>query len=187
MNISPFFAELMPVYDAELDDLMSDSEGRPALKKRLKEKRQQFAHLLPMIEYSPEMVAVVFYNAFSFTSPAMMKAIVCSEPDGDDFIPWDQLQENLSVADWAQELIDAARGADGGDVFLVVSAAMEYLRIKGGHHSTHHEAHHDEKDEDDDKDVYNSDDDGGDMGDLESSGSSWLSEQGFESHDSEKS
>ena len=182
MNISPFFAELMPVYEAELDDLMSDSEGRSALKKRLTEKRQQFAHLLPMIEYSPEMVAVVFYNAFSFTSPAMMKAIVCSEPDGEDFIPWDQLQENLGVADWAQALVEAARNADGGDTFLVVSAAVEYLRLKGGHHSSYHNADSHEND-DDDKDVYNSDDDGGDMGDLESSGSSWLTEQGFESND----
>ena len=186
MNISPFFAELMPVYDAELEDLMSDSEGRPALKKRLNEKRQQFAHLLPMIEYSPEMVAVVFYNAFSFTSPAMMKAIVSSEPDGDDFIPWDQLQENLGIADWAQEFIDAATNADGGDVFLVITAAMEYLRIKGGHHSAHSAVESDEN-EDDDRDVYDSDDDGGDMSDLESSGSSWLSEQGFESLDPEKS
>jgi hypothetical protein len=184
VNISPFFAELMPVYDAELEDLMSDSEGRPALKKRLAEKRQQFAHLLPMIEYSPEMVAVVFYNAFSFTSPAMMKAIVTSEPDGDDFIPWDQLQENLSIADWAQELIDAAVDADGGDVFLVVAAALEYLRVKGSHHSAHHIAETEEKDEDN-RDVYDSDDDGGDMGDLESSGSSWLEEQGFETRESD--
>lgn len=183
MNISPFFAELMPVYDAELEDLMSDSEGRPALKKRLNEKRQQFAHLLPMIEYSPEMVAVVFYNAFSFNSPAMMKAIVTSEPDGDDFIPWEQLQENLSIADWAHEFVDAARDADGGEVFLVITAAMEYLRLKGSHHAAHAVVNTNEKEEDDDRDVYDSDDDGGDMSDLESSGSSWLSEQGFESLD----
>ncbi|QZA77906.1 hypothetical protein K4H28_00230 [Deefgea tanakiae] len=182
MNVSSFFAELMSVYDAELEDLMSDSEGKPALKKRLAEKRQQFSHLLPMIEFSPEMVAVVFYNAFSFTSPAMMKAIVSSEPDGDDFIPWDQLQENLSIADWAQELVAAARDADGGDVFLVVSAALEYLRLKGSHHSAHAAATPIEE-EDDDRDVYNSDDDGGDMSDLDSSGSSWLEEQGFETRD----
>nr|WP_314901322.1 hypothetical protein [uncultured Deefgea sp.] len=181
MNVSSFFAELMSVYDAELEDLMSDSEGKPALKKRLAEKRQQFSHLLPMIEFSPEMVAVVFYNAFSFTSPAMMKAIVASEPDGEDFIPWDQLQENLSIADWAQELVNAARDADGGDVFLVVCAALEYLRIKGSHDA--HAAATPVTEEDDDRDVYNSDDDGGEMSDLESSGSSWLEEQGFESRD----
>ncbi|MGL6041715.1 MAG: hypothetical protein ACRC01_11030 [Deefgea sp.] len=186
MNVSSFFAELMSVYDAELEDLMSDSEGKPALKKRLNEKRQQFAHLLPMIEYSPEMVAVVFYNAFSFTSPAMMKAIVSSEPDGDDFVPWDQLQENLSIADWAQELVDAARDADGGDVFLVVSAALEYLRLKGSHHSAHAATASHAEEEDDDRDVYNSDDDGGDMSDLDSAGSSWLEEQGFETRESEK-
>jgi hypothetical protein len=182
MNVSSFFAELMSVYEAELEDLMSDSEGKPALKKRLAEKRQQFSHLLPMIEFSPEMVAVVFYNAFSFTSPAMMKAIVSSEPDGDDFIPWDQLQENLSIADWAQELVDAARDADGGDVFLVVSAALEYLRLKGSHHSAHAAATP-VTEEDDDRDVYDSDDDGGDMSDLDSAGSSWLEEQGFETRD----
>lgn len=184
MNVSSFFAELMSVYDAELEDLMSDSEGKPALKKRLAEKRQQFSHLLPMIEFSPEMVAVVFYNAFSFTSPAMMKAIVASEPDGDDFIPWDQLQENLSIADWAQELVDAATDADGGDVFLVVSAALEYLRLKGSHHSAH-AASPVKEDEDDERDVYDSDDDGGDMSDLDSAGSSWLEEQGFETRESD--
>ncbi|QZA81721.1 hypothetical protein [Deefgea piscis] len=185
MNISPFFAELMPVYDAELDDLMTDSEGRPALKKRLNEKRQQFAHLLPMIEFSPEMVAVVFYNAFSFTSPAMMKALIASEPDGDDFISWDQLQDNLNIADWAQQYTAAAVAADGGEQFLVIAAALEYLRIKGGHYSSAPESHAESESIDDDHDVYNSDDDGGQMGDLDASGASWLSEQGFESHESE--
>lgn len=184
MNVSSFFAELMSVYDAELEDLMSDSEGRPALKKRLTEKRQQFSHLLPMIEFSPEMVAVVFYNAFEFNSPAMMKAIVASEPDGDDFVAWDQLQDNLTIADWAQEFVDTARDADGGEVFLVVSAALEYLRQKGAAHGSHAAAAPIEE-ENDDRDIYDSDDDGGDMGDLESSGSSWLEEQGFETRDSD--
>ncbi|MBM5572087.1 MULTISPECIES: hypothetical protein [Deefgea] len=181
MNVSPFFTELMSVYDAELEDLMSDSEGRPALKKRLAEKRQQFSHLLPMIEFSPEMVAVVFYNAFEFNSPAMMKAIVASEPDEDDFIPWDQLQENLSIADWAQELVETATDAEGGDVFLVLSAALEYLRLKGAHHSAAAPV----TEENDDRDMYDSDDDGGDMNDLDSAGSSWLEEQGFETRDSD--
>ncbi len=41
MSISPFFQELRSAYQAELDDLNSDSEGHYILDKRLAEKRKE--------------------------------------------------------------------------------------------------------------------------------------------------
>ena len=53
MNISPFFHNLRSAYQAELDDLRSDSEGHDVLKKRLAEKRRELGFLLQMMELSP--------------------------------------------------------------------------------------------------------------------------------------
>jgi hypothetical protein len=69
---SYYFAELSSSYDAEIQDLLNDSEGKSALKGRLKEKRQELASILPMIEFAPEMVVPVFYDAFSFANPKAM-------------------------------------------------------------------------------------------------------------------
>lgn len=178
MSFSPYFEELTSAYSAELDDLMTDSEGRSAIKKRLNEKRKQFEALLPMIEFSPEMVAVTFYNAFSFHAPQMMRTLMRSEPDDDDFLVWEEIKDNLSVADWAQPLVDAAIEADGGDVFLVSSAALEFHRLHDSHSAAKSaSAEPDEHDtEDDDNDEQESDD-------LGESGSNWLAEQGFETID----
>ena len=69
MKKSRYFAELMESYSAEIDDLVSDSEGKSVLQKRLAIKRQELPAILPMIEFSPEMVAVAFYDAFTVKSP----------------------------------------------------------------------------------------------------------------------
>ena len=60
MSMSAFFRALRTSYQAEIDDLASDSEGRNVLRKRLQEKRTQMPLLKQMMELSPEMVAVVF-------------------------------------------------------------------------------------------------------------------------------
>lgn len=72
MTISPFFKHLRTSYQAELDDLTSDSEGKDVLKKRLAEKRKELDFLKQMIELSPEMVAVVFHDAFKVKLPAVL-------------------------------------------------------------------------------------------------------------------
>ena len=59
MNLSPFFRNLRSAYQAELDDLTQDSEGKNVLRKRLADKRKEIGFLAQMIELSPEMVAVV--------------------------------------------------------------------------------------------------------------------------------
>src|SRR2546429_7336647 len=48
-----FFLQLRSAYQAELDDLTSDSEGRGVLRQRLAEKRQELGFLVKMIEISP--------------------------------------------------------------------------------------------------------------------------------------
>ena len=86
MSLSPFFLQLRSAYQAELDDLTSDSEGRGVLRQRLAEKRQELGFLVKMIEISPEMVAVVFHQGFRFVQPAVFEHLICQ--DADDLPDW---------------------------------------------------------------------------------------------------
>ena len=61
MKISRYFRDLRNAYEAELDDLTSDSEGKDVLRRRLADKRKEFGFLVQMVEVAPEMVAVVFH------------------------------------------------------------------------------------------------------------------------------
>jgi len=173
---SHYFSELIRSYNSEVDDLITDSAGKSVLQKRLNEKRSEIDAILPMIEFSTEMVAVVFYDAFEFTSPEFMRQIVLSEPDDSDFVAWDDLKHELTVADWALPLIDSALKVKGGDAFLVTTAALEFLRTKSWSDVPDPEP---VDEEDSDKDD---DEDGAD--DLGEAGADWLSEQGFEKLDS---
>ena len=76
MKLSPYFYDLRAAYRAELDDLVSDSEGNDVLRKRLAEKRNEIAFLAQMIELAPEMVAVVFHQGFRFVQPAALEHLV---------------------------------------------------------------------------------------------------------------
>jgi hypothetical protein len=172
LNKSRYFAELIKSYNDEVDDLVSDSAGKSVLQQRLNVKRREIGAILPMIEYSPEMVAVVFYDAFDFKSPGTMQQVVLSEPDDADFTAWDDLKGDLTVADWAVPLIESALKAKGGDAFLVTSVALEFLRTR----TSSYEPEPELLDEDDQGD----DSDDGDAGDLGEAGADWLSEQGFE-------
>ena len=171
MKKSRYFAELVPNYSAEIDDLVSDSEGKSVLQKRLNIKRQELPAILPMIEFSPEMVAVVFYDAFTIKSPSHLHALVTSEPGQAAFLSWKKLAKHLAIAAWAVPLIELTLASDGGDEFLVTTAGLEYLR-------THDSA-------DAPPPVEESDDDGDDEddGDLREQGAEWMTEQGFDSLD----
>jgi len=166
----------MRSYNDEIDDLITDSAGASVLQKRLNEKRREMKAILPMIEFSPEMVAVVFYDAFEFLSPETMQQIVLSDPSETGFITWDELKDELSFAGWAEPLIDASLKADGGDVFLVATAALEFLRTRSSSNVRMEEAADEEESGDDAEEG-----DGAD--DLSEAGADWLSEQGFESLD----
>jgi len=172
---SNYFSELIKSYNDEIDDLVSDSAGHSVLQQRLNVKRHEIGAILPMIEYSTEMVAVIFYDAFDFKSPGIIQQIVLGEPDDTDFVAWDELKNELTVADWAAPLIDAALQVRGGDAFLVTAAALEFLRTR----TSSFEPEPEVVDEDD----QGNDDDDGDAGDLSEAGADWLSEQGFETLD----
>ncbi len=81
MRLSSFFEELKSAYEAELDDLTTDSAGHDVLAKRLQAKRGQVSQLLPMIECNPEMVAVAFHGGMRFDSPEVMRDLAAQEPE----------------------------------------------------------------------------------------------------------
>ena len=182
MQKSEFFDALSSMYEAEMDDLLSDSEGKNVLARRLQTKREQLADLLPMMDFAPEMVAPVFYEAFSFPAPATMDAVVRSEPDDGDLPAWALLESSITVADWARPIADRVRAEPGGDTFLVLAAALEFLRLQEARSSAAVAAPATDpapraRRSDDDND------DDGDDQDLAESGNNWMSEQGFDALD----
>lgn len=177
MKKSRYFSELIKSYIDEVDDLVTDSDGKMVLQKRLNEKRREIDAILPMIEFSPEMVAVIFYGAFGFLAPEAMQRMMQTEPDDDDFPSWDEVVTDLTVADWAKPLIESTLKAQGGDLFLVSTAVLEFLRNKDSFVERAPEP-----DPEDDKEPGSEAEDGDETGsdDLNEAGADWLSEQGFD-------
>lgn len=178
MKKSRYFSDLIRSYNDEIDDLVTDSEGKSVLQKRLNDKRKAMDAILPMIEFSPEMVAVVFYGAFGFKSAESMLKIMLSEPGRSGFLAWSTLKKELTVADWAEPLIEASLKVQGGDAFLVTTAVLEFLRNKDTYVAPPPEPEVEkERGEEDGRG-----DDGDENGeqDLSEAGADWLSEQGFE-------
>jgi hypothetical protein len=186
MSISAYFKHLRTSYQAELDDLASDSEGKDVLKKRLTEKRKELDFLKQMIELSPEMVAVVFHNAFTIKLPAVLDDLLSFEAD--ELPEWSSLSDVVTLADWANEPAKVILKEPFGEQFMVVAAALEYMFHKKTHRTGLHE--HDEEDDD------NEDHDGGADYDSEhdkeaykeakareEAGQDWMVEQGFDRKD----
>ena len=177
MKKSRYFAELSHTYSSEIDDLLSDSEGKTVLDRRLKEKRSVFAQLLPMIEYSPEMVAVVFFDAFTFTDTALLAQAVTSEPGRPAFPSWSTLAKTLKIAPWAVPLIEATRREPIGDDFLVTTVGLEFLRQRDSADASAESVSDEEK-------FGAADEDGDDEAlDLSEAGNDWMAGQGFDSLD----
>ena len=141
MNVSDFFHTLHTSYQAELDDLSLDSEGRNVLRQRLLEKRSQIAFLRQMIEISPEMVAVVFHGGFHFELPVVMDHLLALEPE--EFPDWERLADAVQLAPWAQELADHFLQEPQGAWFMTVAAALEYLHQRPSLQAHAHPEHHD--------------------------------------------
>ncbi|MBS1157895.1 MAG: hypothetical protein H6R15_314 [Proteobacteria bacterium] len=175
MKQSYYFSELASSYDAEIQDLLTDSEGKSALKARLAEKRKEFKAILPMIEFAPEMVVPVFYDGLTFSNPKEMAAVVRCEPDDDDFPSWDGLAPIITFASWARPLLDAVLGERAGEEFMVKVACLEFLR-KFDTGSAAPAADDEEKEERQDDEE--GDDDERDLGEA---GDDWLADQGFDS------
>lgn len=150
MNISTFFTDLRSAYQAELDDLTQDSEGKDVLKKRLADKRSEIDFLVKMMELSPEMVAVVFHQAFKFSAPAVMDDLLSFEAD--ELPDWSGLANDIQIAPWAQGLVDKVLAEPGGEWFLTVAATLEYMAGKPVVHAAQAEDEDDEEEFDGDAD-----------------------------------
>ncbi len=184
MSLSHYFEDLNKAYRAEIEDLQTDSEGKNVLATRLKEKRTQFAALMPMIEFAPEMVAPAFHGGISFTTPQAMVMVSFLEPE--EFPSWDELVEAVHFEAWAEKLLAIALKEPGGERFMISTICLEYLHGKKSgkfalHHDSAEQTHESAEDRDTDgEDQLERSDDDEDEKDLEEAGADWLSEQGFD-------
>ncbi|WP_025918301.1 hypothetical protein [Herminiimonas sp. CN] len=179
MRLSPFFHELKSAYDAELEDMRSDSAGNDVLTSRLHAKRAQIPELMPMINSYPEMGAVAFHTGIQFVSGKVMDALVTKEPD--EFPAWATLLPALELTGWAGKLAETVLAHPDGEQFLIVSAGLEYLHCKSDVGIPHHAGSDDEDEEAKDNhfgDDYGDEEDAG--SDLAEAGSDWMVEQGFD-------
>ncbi len=179
MRLSHFFEELSSAYDAELDDLLTDSAGHDVLAQRLRLKRSQLPELLPMIEFSPEMVAVTFHKGMDFSSPEVMRDLASQDPE--DLPSWELLLESVHLQPWASELAKTVLEDPNGERFLVVTACLEYLHGRSKPSSESGDRRQ-RNDFDDERSDAEGDGDGDDI-DLEEAGADWLAEQGFDRKD----
>lgn len=180
MSLSPFFHHLRSAYQAELDDLTSDSEGSNILAKKLAERRKELKFLLSMLELSPEMVAVVFHQGFRFKRPAVMEELVRQESE--DLPEWDSLADAVELAPWAHTLAQQVLQQPAGAWFMSVAAALEYLLNKP---DARFAAADESDDEEDDRDDIERDPEGMDEDERqnrvnEEEGAAWMVEQGFD-------
>ena len=187
MSISPFFHTLGSAYQAEMDDLTFDSEGKDVLRQRLAEKRKELTFLIQMIELSPEMVAVVFHQGFQFKLPSVMEHLVSHESD--ELPEWDSLADVIALRPWAQELAKDILKEPMGEWFMTVAAGLEYLYGKPGKPLAAARDEDDrDSDEDQDDDQRGDEDDGdedeeSDARRREEAGADWMEEQGFDRKD----
>jgi len=186
MNISPFFRNLRSTYEAELDDLRFDSDGRDVLRQRLAQRRKELTFLLQMMTLSPEMVAVTLHQGFTFKSPAMMEHLLTLAPQ--EFPDWDKLADAIELAPWTHDLVQAIRKEPMGNGFLTVAAGVEYMHHKP---ATAPARSHDPEDEvevevEEDTDAELSPLDAEEESDArarEEAGADWMVEQGFDRKD----
>lgn len=197
MSISPFFHELRSAYQAEINDLTFDSEGRDVLRQRLTERRKEIGFLLQMMELSPEMVAVIFHQGFEFKKPAVMDHLLGLESD--ELPEWASLADAIVLPPWAQDLSKVVLKQPMGDWFLTVAAGLEYLYSQpDGTSAAPRDAEEDDGDSADGNSAgehANSNDDRADPvvgpdgeGERdararEEAGAEWMAEQGFDRKD----
>jgi hypothetical protein len=187
MKLSPFFIGLRSAYQAELDDLSFDSEGRNVLRQRLTDKRKELNFLLQMMEISPEMVAVIFHQGFRFPLPAAMDDLLTHESD--EFPAWDSISDAVQMTPWAQELARVVLNEPMGEWFLTLAAGLEYMYSKPAASPTisnADDADGDGEEDDSDKDNYSDELDSDELADArarEEAGADWMVEQGFDRKD----
>jgi hypothetical protein len=185
VTIATNFLEMRSAYQAEMDDLSFDSEGKDVLRQRLVEKRKELGFLLQMIEFSPEMVAVIFHQGFVFKQPAVMEHVLSLEAD--ELPDWDTLADAVQLAPWAQALAEVILGEPAGPRFMTIAAALEYMHGKpdGAHKAAKGDDDEDEREEgaEDDDDPVEPLDVDEDAKAREEAGADWMVEQGFDRKD----
>jgi len=186
MKLSPYFHDLRSAYQAELDDLLSDSEGKDVLRRRLAEKRGEIAFLAKMIELAPEMVAPVFHGAFRFAQPAAVQHLLALPQEA---VPgWQDLAHAVTLEPWAQSLAQTVLREPQGARFMTVAAVLEYLHLHARMAPDAHvpdEPQEDAAEHDDDYNALSADDavEAQSDHDREEAGSEWLAEAGFDRKD----
>jgi len=192
LKLSPYFYDLRSAYQAELDDLISESEGKDVLRKRLAEKRNEIAFLVQMMELAPEMVAVVFHRGFRFTKPAAIEHLLGLPVD--DLPDWHSLTHAIALEPWAASLAQTVLREPQGARFLAVAAGLEYLQQHArmapqaaahGDGDSDADDGEDAAEHDDDYDALSADDaaDPKNCRDREEASSNWLSDVGFNRKD----
>jgi hypothetical protein len=183
MKISPFFQHLRSAYQAEIDDLTFDSEGRDVLRQRLAERRKELGFLIQMLELSPEMVSVVLHQGFRFKSAAAMDHVLSHESE--DMPDWDTLADTIQLTPWAQVLVDRLLDEPKGAWFLSVAAGLEYMYGKVDTSQATKAAAEAEDDEDAESEPMNALDaeEEEDARNREEAGQDWMVEQGFDRKD----
>jgi len=187
MRISHYFEDLNSAYSAELEDLQTDSEGKNVLPARLKEKRSQFAALMSMIAFAPEMVAPAFHGGIKFVNPHALTLLSSNEPD--EFPAWDRLEDAVQFEPWAAELAGIALSEAGGEQFMATVICLEFLHGRDSAKSAARSANtaqaeaeegDEEKHERDEGRDSDSDLDDDDERDLDEAGAGWMEQQGFD-------
>ena len=178
MNTSSLFALLRRDYQAELDDLSTDTEGHCVLPQRLAEKRSELGFLLQMMPTNPELLAVVLHQAFSFKHTATMEHLVTQEAG---HLPsWDSISNSIDVAPWARQLVETITQQPEGPPFMTIAAALEYLYHRPLTTAEQVQA------EDDEETESASRAEGYDQMEAlahEAAGNDWMAEQGFDRKD----
>jgi len=174
MKISPYFALLRSSYEAEINDMAFDSEGKNVLSQRLAQRRKELPFLRQMMASAPEMVAIVFHQGMRFSKPALMDALVAKVPN--QLPDWAALSAHVSLEPWAQGLAEELCKDPAGDALMVLAAGMEYLF----HHTPAAAASAgDEGDEDKDGEDQDSEEEK-EARTAEEAGNDWMAEQGFD-------
>jgi hypothetical protein len=171
MKLSPYFAQLRSAYEAEINDMAFDSEGKNVLRQRLAQRRKELPFLRQMMASAPEMVAIVFHQGMRFGKPSAMDALVGR--DASALPDWASLAGWVSLEAWAEPLAQELCKEPGGDAFMVLAAAMEYLF----HHTPGQPAADDNADHED-EDAESEEEQ--EARAAEEAGNDWMAEQGFD-------
>ena len=186
MKLSSYFHDLRSAYQAELDDLTSDSEGKDVLRRRLADKRGEIAFLAKMIDLAPEMVAVAFHQGFRYPQPAAIEHLLGLP--GDALPDWHSLTNAVMLEPWAAPLAQTVLREPTGGRFMTVAAVLEYLhqhaRLAPAPHAAD-EPEEEAAEHDDDYNALSADDviEPQNSQDREEASAEWLADAGFDRKD----